>query len=159
MKRFLLLFVLLLAAGSVARAETLLFSLNGIEKGYFKLDSNPTPDDFSVSQGYTKFTNLAFTDSTGTTVNDYQIIFFNAPNGGSFATVANPFGFFGDQVYGGTEGAPVFAPGVYPGNQGGPAIETLTVSVAPEPSSLIFTLTGLASTGFIAVRRKWALRA
>ena len=46
MKRFLLLFVLLLTAGSIARADTLLFTLSGQVNGSFELDSNPTPDDF-----------------------------------------------------------------------------------------------------------------
>jgi hypothetical protein len=159
MKRFLLLFVLLLTAGSVARANTLVFTLSGVETGYFQLDSNPTPVDHVDGQ-YTKFMNLTFTDGQGTTVNNYQILFFSTADLGSFADIYQP-GFYGLQVYSGTEANPVFAPGTFYASQVqfGPLDETLTISVAPEPSSLIFTLTGLASTAFVGARRKWTLRA
>ena len=159
MKRVLILFVLLLSAASVARADDLLFILSGVENGSFELASNPTSTNFGAGV-YTEFSGLTFTDGA-TTQKDYQIIFFSTASGGAFATAANPFGFYGDQVYTGTENNPVFAPGVFPVNLGGPTLETLTIEVAPapEPASLILMLTGFASTGFVAARRKWALRA
>ena len=163
MKHVLLLFVLLLSAVSVARADTLIFTLSGVTNGSFKLDSNPTPDNFS-DNNFTGFNNLTFTDGA-TTVNNYDIIFFSTSNLGSFSDISAPnlfdAGFFGAQVYSGPESAPVFAPGTFFASQtqDGPLVEKLVISVAPEPAGLVFMLTGFASTGFVAVRRRWALRA
>src|ERR1700712_5711768 len=97
MKRLLFLLVILLSAGSVARASTLLFTLSGIENGSFTLNSNPTPDDFVDGQ-YTKFINLSFNNGVTTDTN-YQIIFFSIINGGAFADIYNAFGYFGSQLY------------------------------------------------------------
>jgi hypothetical protein len=145
----------LLSTCSVSRAGTLKFAISGLESGYFSLSSTPTPDFFN-SDIDTIFI-VSFTDSSGTAPLGFD--FFNALDGGGFADDVDGEGYFGPQVYTGTESAPVFSPGVFHFTlaEGTTTVETLTITEAPEPSSLMLMFTGLAAGAFIAGRKRLAL--
>lgn len=153
-----------------AEATTLNFSLTGDYTANWVLDSNPTPTDFSISDGYTSFSGVAGIDPL-------KLVFYSSTLGyGSggvrISTTADPltevgaiFDFGGDQIFTGLLSAPQFAPGVFNLNVTfltpvpSAASATLTVTAAsvattPIPAALPLFMTALAGMGFIGWRRR-----
>ena len=154
------------ASGQFSSTDTAdsLVAPNGVFSLSFAVDSNPKPLAQSV-------TALSFDvpiedfsyelNSIPVSVVPSEITFFTLGDGGLFnvtigsGLTAEDFSFEGAQAFGGTTAAPTFAPGQYsvtsvtysdPANFDFPAaIGEVSVSPAPEPSTILLISCGLAA--------------
>jgi hypothetical protein len=130
----------------------------------FAVDSDPTPVALSVTTDSFDVPVEAFSydlNDVPVSVVPSEITFFTLGDGGLFNVTigsgftAEDFSFEGDQAFSGTTAAPVFAAGQYnvtgvtysdPTNFDSPAaIGDVSISPAPEPSTLLLISCGLAA--------------
>ena len=152
----LLLPILFLTLTGVSRADTLLFTLAGVENATFELSSTP---------GSTDIFNVPVTTASGTTLQ--RITFFTQLDGGGIADSEDGEGYYGQngqQIYSDGPDGPTFAPGFFimsSGSENGPFNETLTISIpstVPEPSSFALLFSGMAAAGATVRRKGWLAR-
>ena len=156
---FVLAFAFLVSP--LAKADTLEFNLSGLGSTYdFSLDSSPLVGSSTAGFSFT-LNNIPITidDLFGVTSN---LTFFNGARGGGISLPSIPGGALdltGPQLYGGSEGSPIFAPGgPFSLTDSSRDTFTLTISEAsipvPEPGTLTLLATGaLATLGFVRRRR------
>jgi hypothetical protein len=99
----------------------------------------------------------SFNSVAGTPVTLTNLTFYASTDGGGLSAgngeshTPGNFNVEGDQVYTGSESAPVFSPGVFSECNDGPGFcDTLTVSATPLPSTWLMLLSGFVGLGFFA---------
>jgi hypothetical protein len=126
--------------------STLTFDLTGPVSASWTMSSNPTPS--FVEEGTAFGVDVSDLVVDGAPVPGDTIVFFNLSDmGGLDSMIALP-DLFGPQIYIGDEANPTFQLGVYsfwmwPEGQ----TETLTVTQAPEPTTMLLLCAGLAAIG------------
>ncbi len=144
-----------------AQAATYLFTITGDYNASFQLDSNPTPDDVSVGQGFTIWDVEGFPDAL---LGIADVSFYNAAIGGGLG-IEDFFGGTtllltdGAQLYTGSEETPTLRTGTFALTEfGGPGTYTLVVSdiagVVPEPGTWALLIGGFGVVGAGMRRRK-----
>jgi PEP-CTERM motif len=141
-----------------AHAGELLFSYTETGPGAidfsFDQSSNPTP----LADGLGFNTQVPVSNWTGNIGPYSSIVWFSLSANGMFDTPDGVFVVFGPQVYGGTEAAPTFAPGVFPGADQTTGLNgVLTVTAVPEPAGWALMLIGFGALGSVLRRRRIAL--
>jgi hypothetical protein len=154
------------ASGQFSSTDTAdsLVAPGGVFSLSFAVESNPTP----VAQSVTANSFDVLVDDFSYELNNVpvsvvpsEITFFTLADGGLFNVTigsgftAEDFSFEGDQAFGGTTAAPTFAPGQFnvtgvtysdPSNFDFPAaIGDVSISPAPEPSTMLLISCGLAA--------------
>ena len=100
-------------------------------------DFAPTPLAFAIDN-YTSIPVWDYTDSIGGSEPYAPFVsYYSTLQGGGWGDPAGDFGPLGDQVYGGTEDAPIFSVGSYVESDG-----TLTLTSVPEPATWVMMLVG-----------------
>ena len=125
--------------------DTYSFDLSGPVSASWTMSSNPTPTDFESGTVFVVDSTDLVVD--GVPVSD-GICFFNISDlGGLNSFVVLP-DLIGPQIYMGDESNPTFLTGVYYFTdwETGQA-ETLTVTQAPEPTTILLLCSGLAMLG------------
>jgi hypothetical protein len=141
-----------------AQAGELLFSYTETGPGAidfsFDQSSNPTPLSYALGDS----TQVPVSNWTGNVGPYSSIVWFSLGDNGMFDTVDGAYVVFGPQVYGGTEAAPTFATGVFPGaDQTNGLSGVLTVTAVPEPAGWALMLIGFGALGSTLRRRRVAL--
>ena len=160
------------ALGAVAllpvasKASLLSFVISGADNASFTLDSNPVPTgQVDVGNGAI---NPYFANIVGTLNNapiTFQFLTFYGPgDGGGLSAGTQPgslagtnyFDLFGPQIFGNTNVAPSFAPGIFSldGEFGGDTLTISAVGAVPEPSTWAMMILGFVGIGFMAYRRR-----
>jgi len=139
-----------LCAGA-ANAMVYQFTLTGHDSAQWQIDSERVPD-YTWPNSITKF----LLEPVG---EEYaEVTFFSGTNGGGFDLLGLvEVTTTGEQLYTGSESAPVFRIGVFVLDS--PAADrshTLTISVAPvpEPETYAMLIAGLGLMGLMAHRRR-----
>jgi hypothetical protein len=121
------------------------FQLSGPVSATWTMDENPSP--FFVEEGTAFAVDVPDLSMDGGPVIDDTICFFNLSDlGGLNSVIALP-DFFGQQVYTGDESSPWFTPGVYAFTMATGETETLSITPAPEPTTMLLLFSGLAVLG------------
>jgi hypothetical protein len=140
-----------LAFAATAQAETLLFSYAEAGGINFSFEQSSTPTPITFTSGVDTVTSVA--DWSGSVGPYTSIAWYNFSNNGMFDTSDGKYVIFGPQVYTGTEGNPVFAPGVFTGQDltdretGTLTITDIASGGVPEPAAWALMLVGFATTG------------
>jgi hypothetical protein len=137
-----------------ARADsgsTLSFDLTGPVTASWTMSENPTTS--FVEKGTAFGVDVSDLVVDGTAVSGDMICFFNLSDLGGLNSVFTLPDLFGQQVYIGSEAHPTFQTGVYsfwmwPTGQ----TETLNITQAPEPASILMLFSGLAAIGLTRKR-------
>ena len=125
---------------------TYTFQLSGPVSATWTVSENPAP--FFVEDGVAFAIDVPDLSVDGVPAIDDIIVFFNLSDGGGLNSVIALPDFFGAQVYSGDESNPTFLTGVYTfptfdSNQ----TETLSITQAPEPTTILMLFLGLAALG------------
>jgi PEP-CTERM motif len=121
------------------------FRLSGPVSATWTMSENPSP--FFVEEGTAFAVDVPDLSMDGGPVIDDTLCFFNLSDlGGLNSVIALP-DFFGPQVYTGDESNPWFTPGVYTFTMATGETETLCITPAPEPTTMLLLFSGLAALG------------
>jgi hypothetical protein len=121
------------------------FELSGPVAATWTMSENPTP--FFVEEGTAFAVDVPDLSMDGGPVMDDTLCFFNLSDlGGLNSVIALP-DFFGPQVYTGDESNPWFQAGVYTFTMASGETETLSITPAPEPGTMLLLFSGLAMLG------------
>jgi len=121
------------------------FQLSGPVSATWTLSENPTP--FYVEDGVGFAVDVPDLSVDGAPVIDDGVCFFNlSDEGGLNSLIALP-DFYGPQVYMGDESNPTLMTGFYTFTTDSNDTETLSITQAPEPSSILLLFSGLAALG------------
>jgi hypothetical protein len=121
------------------------FELSGPVDATWTMSENPSP--FFVEEGTAFAVDVPDLSMDGGPVIDDTICFFNLSDlGGLNSVIALP-DFYGPQVYTGDESSPTFQTGVYTFTMDNGQSETLCITQAPEPTTMLLLFSGLAALG------------
>jgi hypothetical protein len=121
------------------------FELSGPVSATWTMSENPTP--FFVEDGTAFAVDVPDLSMDGGPVLDDTLCFFNFSDGGGLNSVIALPDFYGAQVYTGDESNPWFQTGVYGFTMDNGQSETLCITQAPEPTTMLLLFSGLAALG------------
>jgi hypothetical protein len=123
------------------------FDLSGPVSASWTMSENPTPMYFEEGTVFAVDVSDLVVDNAPVVGGDI-LCFFNLDDLGGMNSVLSLPDLFGDQVYLGDESNPTFQTGVYNFSMWptGEA-ETLTITQAPEPTTILLLFSGLAALG------------
>jgi hypothetical protein len=145
------------AVGGAASASELLFSYSepgGIDFS-FEQSSMPTP--IAYSSGFS--VQVPVTELSSNIGPFSDIFWYSTGDLGQFDTdTSTVYIVYGPQIYTGPESAPVFAPGVFPGEDQTNGLDgTLTITAVPEPAAWLLMIAGIAGIGLTLRRGRQVL--
>jgi hypothetical protein len=121
------------------------FQLSGPVSATWTMSENPTP--FFVEEGTAFAVDVPDLSMDGGPVIDDTICFFNLSDGGGLNSVIALPDFYGRQVYMGDAANPTFMTGFYNFTMDDGQTETLCITQAPEPTTILLLFSGLAALG------------
>jgi len=121
------------------------FELSGPVSATWTMSENPTP--FFVKEGTAFAVDAPDLSVDGAPVIGDAICFFNLSDGGGLNSIIALPDFYGPQVYMGDESNPTFMPGFYTFTTDSGQTETLSITQAPEPPTILLLFSGLAALG------------
>lgn len=121
------------------------FELSGPVSATWTMSENPSP--FFVEEGTAFAVDVPDLSMDGGPVIDDTICFFNLSDGGGLNSVVALPDFYGPQVYSGDESNPTFMTGMYTLTMYDGQTETLSITEAPEPTTMLLLFSGLAALG------------
>jgi hypothetical protein len=121
------------------------FQLSGPVSATWTMSENPSP--FFVEEGTAFAVDVPDLSMDGGPAIDDTLCFFNLSDEGGLNSVIALPDFFGPQVYTGDESNPWFQAGVYTFAMANGQTETLCITSAPEPTTMLLLFSGLAALG------------
>jgi hypothetical protein len=126
--------------------DTYQFTMTGPVTASWTMSENPTP--YYYEEGIVFLAEAPDLMVDGTSDSSDILCFFNVGDLGGLNSINLLPDFFGPQIYSGDESAPTFMTGTYYFTMGGTdEIETLQITPAPEPCTILLLGSGLAALG------------